>query len=67
MPATPTLELLLSLISAHYSAYLTPEQLSAVRQGLERLEQTAQTLRAYPLSNADEPMAVFCPYHLERA
>ena len=64
--SVPILELLLQLLTTHYGAYLTPEQLATVRQGLERAEQITHTLRAYPLTNADEPVLVFHPYRAER-
>jgi hypothetical protein len=61
----PALELLLQLLTTRYGTYLTPEQLATVRQGLERAEQITQTLRAYPLANADAPVLVLHPYRAE--
>jgi hypothetical protein len=64
--STPALELLLQLLTTRYGAYLTPEQLATVRQGLERAAQVTQTLRAYSLTNADAPVLVLHPYRAER-
>jgi hypothetical protein len=64
--SVPTLELLLQLLTTRYGTYLTPERLATVRQGLERTEQVTQTLRAYPLTNADAPVLVLHPYRAER-
>jgi hypothetical protein len=64
--SVPVLELLLQLLPTRYGAYLTPEQLATVRQGLERAEQLTHTLRAYPLVNADAPVLVLHPYRAER-
>ena len=64
--SVPALELLLQLLATRYGAYLTPERLATVRQGLERAAQVTQTLRAYPLTNADAPVLVLHPYRTER-
>jgi hypothetical protein len=64
--SVPVLELLLQLLTTRYGAALTPEQLAAVRQALERAEQLTTTLRAYPLTNADAPVLVLHPYRAER-
>ncbi len=59
-------DLLVQLVLTHYQAHLTPGQSSALREGIARLEYTAQTLRAYPLRHGDEPLMVFRPYRAER-
>lgn len=59
-------DLLVHLVLTHYQAHLTPGQSAALREGIARLEHTAQALRAYPLRYSDEPMMVFCPYRVER-
>lgn len=58
-------DVLLQLVVARYGAHLSTEQLAEVRRGLERAEQTAQALRAYVLTNADEPPAMFIPQRVE--
>ena len=57
---------LLQVIAARYGPYLTAEQLTEVRRGLERAEQTAQTLRRFQLTHADEPLMLFIPQRTER-
>ncbi|MGH8056418.1 MAG: hypothetical protein ACREOH_04175 [Candidatus Entotheonellia bacterium] len=58
-------DILLQVVMARYGAQLSAEQLAEVRRGLERAEQTAQALRAYVLTNADEPPAIFTPQRAE--
>lgn len=60
-----TLDVLLQVVVARYGAHLSAEQVAEVRRGLERAEQTAQTLRTYVLTNADEPPVLFVPQRAE--
>jgi hypothetical protein len=58
-------EAMMSRIIHHYGSRLTPAQLQEVRQGVEGLAQVTAALRQVPLSNSDEPLAVFVPYRQE--
>jgi citrate lyase beta subunit len=63
---TSVTDSLLQVIAARYGRYLTAEQLIEVCRGLERAEQTAQTLRRFRLTYGDEPLMVFIPRRTER-
>ena len=66
MEKHPTIpEKLLQVVVARYGAHITPEQSGLVQHHLEQLERTARALRAYPLSNADEPALLFTPCRIE--
>lgn len=52
---------LIQLIRARYPGRLTEEQLGEVQRQIASLIEAAQALRAYPLSNADEPATTFQP------
>jgi hypothetical protein len=60
-------EAMMSLIMHHYGSRLTAAQLEEVRQGVEGLARVTAALRQVPLSNGDEPLAVFVPYRQEGA
>lgn len=66
MDSSSSIDLLVQLVLTHYPTPLTTSQSTVIREGISRLEQTARTLRAYPLDNADEPLTVFHPYRAER-
>jgi hypothetical protein len=48
-------ELLYALVRERYGSRLTPEELEAVRTGLEAIVGAARALRAVQLDNADGP------------
>jgi len=58
-------DVLFHLVVARYGAHLSTEQLAEIHRGLEHAEQTLQALRAYVLTNADEPPAMFIPQRAE--
>jgi hypothetical protein len=58
-------DLLLGLVRHRYGDRLTPEQLAALRQGVEAIADLAAALRAVPLRNADEPLAPFTPFRAD--
>ena len=60
-------EAMMSLITHRYGTRLTPAELQEVRRGIEGLAQVIVALRRVPLSNSDEPLAVFVPYRQEGA
>jgi hypothetical protein len=61
------IEAMMRLITQQYGTRLTPAELQEVRQGVEGLAQVTAALRQVPLSNSDEPLAVFVPYRQEGA
>jgi hypothetical protein len=63
----PSTDQLLALLVAQYGTRITPEQRHDVQRVLKRLQDTSRTLRAYPLTNADEPALVFTPYRADEA
>ena len=66
MDSTPAVtQQLLQAIVAQYGTRLTEAQRAAIEQYLERIARTVRALRAYPLSNADEPLLMGPPYVAE--
>lgn len=52
-------------IEARYGERLSGEDLEKITSDLVNLVKAGETLRAYPLSNADEPSVDFRPYRRE--
>jgi hypothetical protein len=55
-PARSEVELLFSLVRDRHGSRLTPEELEAVRTGVEAIVAAARALRAVRLDNADGPL-----------
>ena len=55
-PARSEAEHLFSLVRDRYGSRLTPEELEAVRTGVEAIVEAARALRAVRLDNADGPL-----------
>ena len=55
-------ERLFQLISEQHGSNLTDEELEIVRQRVDAVVETGETLRAVPLDNADEPFVTFTPH-----
>ncbi len=53
---------LFNMVQERYGSRLSPEELEQVRTGVERIVEAAEALRSVPLSNGDEPLALFVPY-----
>lgn len=64
-PDAAMLSALTSAVVARYGDRLTPEQVTQVEDDLRQLLAAARTLRAYKLTNADEPDFVFRAYRGE--
>jgi hypothetical protein len=56
---------LFALVRERYGGRLSPEELEAVRKGVEAIVQSARALRAVRLANADEPGQPFAPYRAD--
>jgi len=56
---------MLDVIVARYPGRLTPAQLELVHQAIGELTEISGRLRAYPLTNADEPDPIFRAYRQE--
>lgn len=52
----------LAAIASRYGERLRGEDCAAIREDLRQLYDAARTLRAFPLTNADEPEALYRPY-----
>jgi hypothetical protein len=63
--ATSDTEIILHLITQRYGSRLTPSELEEVRKGVAGLAQVTAALQRVPLTNSDEPFAVFIPYRQE--
>ena len=50
------------MVKKRYGERLSPEELEEVRKGVERITETAETLRSVKLENWDEPFFVFKPH-----
>lgn len=61
----PALRPLMTIIEARYGERLDEQQLDQVKQQLNGLLRDAAKLRAFPLTNADEPFSIFRPYREE--
>lgn len=64
-PDTAVVEALLGGVTARYGDRLSPEDRTNVMEDMHQLVTAIQTLRAYRLTNADEPDFVFRPYRRE--
>ena len=53
---------LLRMVLARYGDRLTGQETDEVRKIVRRIASTSEELRTVPLSNSDEPMALFQPY-----
>ena len=60
--ASSEVETLFTLVRQRYGDRLTPEQLEAVKKGVEGVVEMARALRAVRLGDSDEPMQPFVPY-----
>jgi len=60
-PLTPSAaaEALGELVRIRYGRFLTEEQLAEVKRQIERSLRSAERLRSFPLTNADEPDLIF--------
>ncbi|MCS6817104.1 MAG: twin-arginine translocation signal domain-containing protein [Blastocatellia bacterium] len=60
-PLTPSAaaEALGELVRVRYGRFLTEEQLAEVKRQIERGLRSAERLRNFPLTNADEPDLIF--------
>jgi len=60
-PLTPSAaaEALGELVRVRYGRFLTEEQLAEVKRQIERNLRSAERLRSFPLTNADEPDLIF--------
>jgi hypothetical protein len=56
---------LFSILRERYGDRLSDDQFEEVRKGVEQIAEAAQSLRAVPLENGDEPFALFQPYRKE--
>ena len=61
----PEADALFEIVRVRYGDRLTPAQLDELRKIVAAQLEAARTLRAVPLSNADEPMQPFAPYRAE--
>jgi hypothetical protein len=56
---SPEAEALAEVVKQRYGKYLTDEQMVEVKLGLERGVRGRQRVRAFKLTNADEPVTMF--------
>jgi hypothetical protein len=56
---------LFSFVRERYGGRLSPEELEAVRKGVEAIVHSARALRAVRLANTDEPGQPFTPYRAD--
>jgi|GEM_PF-815837 len=56
---SPEAEALAEIVKQRYGKYLTDEQMAEIKLGLERGLRGRQRLRAFKLTNADEPVTIF--------
>ena len=63
---SPEAEALAEVVKQRYGKYLTDEQLIEIKQGLERGVRSRQRIRAFKLTNADEPITMFRALDLPR-
>ena len=54
-----------ALVRQRYGDRLTAEQLEALRLAVEAIVDLAAAVRAVPLTNADEPLALFTPFRAD--
>lgn len=58
-------ELMFDVVRERYRDRLDDEQLEGVRKGVERIFESAESLRAIKLENGDEPFSTFVPHRKE--
>lgn len=63
---SPEAEALAEVVKQRYGKYLTDEQMIEIKQGLERGVRSRQRIRAFKLTNADEPVTMFHALDLPR-
>jgi hypothetical protein len=59
---SPEAESQVQALMSKYGNRLTDEQKADVRRLIGQAQKTSETMRAYPLSNADEPATIFRAY-----
>ncbi|MBZ5538594.1 MAG: hypothetical protein LAO31_21825 [Acidobacteriia bacterium] len=63
---SPEAEALAEVVKQRYGKYLTDEQMVEIKLGLERGVRSRQRIRAFKLTNADEPVTMFQALDLPR-
>ncbi|MBZ5555387.1 MAG: hypothetical protein LAO21_21980 [Acidobacteriia bacterium] len=66
MKPSPEAEALAEVVKQRYGKFLTDEQMVEVKLGLERGVRGRQRIRAFKLTNADEPVTMFHALDLPR-